>query len=252
MITFLKVAILSVVLSVSVQAQQDLLVKTWQGPLTIVELFTSQGCSSCPPADEVLTSLSSRSDILALSWAVDYWDRLGWKDTFGDPLFSHRQKAYNKRLGRGGVYTPQIVVNGRYQAVGSRRDSVSKAILKAKDQLKVAPSIRISGAEVQVDLPATDLTEEAAIHIIWYLSSADVSVGQGENRGRQLHYTNIVRRSDWMTDWDGQAKKLTIPVESLASSGADSLAILVQSGYGDGPMLGAAAIKLIEPSIRQD
>ncbi len=222
---------------------------TSEGDLTVVELFTSQGCSSCPPADSVLTTLSDRPNILALSWAVDYWDRLGWRDTFSSPLYSKRQRAYNRRLGRGGVYTPQLFVNGEDQAVGSRRDEVDVALTRAKDKVRqtVTPILSISGNQIQVALPETDLEDMAAIQFVWFLSGADVAVGSGENRGRSLHYSTVVRDAEWATDWQGDARTLTLPVSSIADKGADCFAVLIQSGYADGPVMGASYIAFKNP-----
>lgn len=211
--------------------------------LTVVELFTSQGCSSCPPADAVLKSLRDRPGILPLSWPVDYWDRLGWEDTFAHPHNAMRQAAYNKRLGRGGVFTPQMVFDGRYQSVGSRQQDVRKAVetARAEPRLLVTPTVTIEGDSVTITLPQTDLPEVVSVSSIWYLSDATVEIGDGENRGRTLHYTNVVRGANMLEDWNGDARTITVPLAEAAALGADHFALLLHEGYPYGPIVGAVS-----------
>jgi len=215
--------------------------------LTVVELFTSQGCSSCPPADATLFTLSDQPDLLTLSWAVDYWDRLGWRDTFAAPAFTRRQHAYNKRLGRGGVYTPQMVIDGELQAVGSRKADVIDAINSARNtkHIYISPALSSADDTSYVDLPATKLTGKVMVHVVWYMADAVVEVGSGENGGRRLHYTNVVRDSHFLADWDGTPGKLKLPGRADAmAKGADHVAVLLQAGFGDGPVIGAARMAL--------
>ena len=226
--------------------EEPVLDRQSNGALTVVELFTSQGCSSCPPADSVLTSLADRPNILALSWAVDYWDRLGWRDTFSSPLYSKRQRAYNRRIGRTGVYTPQMFVNGLAQAVGSRRDEVNDALtaVAASGPSIVVPEMRLDGDQVIVTLPEEQITDMVAVHCIWFQSGADVSVGSGENRGRQLHYTNVVKESKWSHDWEGAETSFVVPLSTLKDHGADGFAVMLQAGYADGPIIGASYVTI--------
>ncbi len=217
-----------------------------QDRLTVVELFTSQGCSSCPPADAALKTLRDRPGMLTLSWAVDYWDRLGWEDTFASPHNSMRQAAYNKRFGRGGVFTPQMVFDGRYQSVGSKQEDVRNAIAEAQasDRLTVLPSISLEGETIKLELPSTDVDDDIALVIVWYLGDATVEIGEGENQGRSLHYTNVVRLSEMLPDWDGSAITYDIDVTAGLEAGADHFAILMQQGYYHGPIVGSATIAL--------
>ncbi len=214
--------------------------------LTVVELFTSQGCSSCPPADAALRALRDRPGILTLSWAVDYWDRLGWEDTFAHPHYSMRQAAYNKRFSRGGVYTPQMVFDGRFQSVGSNQGDVRDAVnlARAENRLIVEPILVSDGNKITLSLPQTDVPEDIAIVTVWYLGDATVEIGDGENSGRSLHYTNVVRLADMLPDWDGSATSFTLDVKTGRDAGADHLAVLLQQGYYHGGIVGAAKVAL--------
>lgn len=213
---------------------------------TVIELFTSQGCSSCPPADTALKALRDKPNMLTLSWPVDYWDRLGWEDTFAHPHNAMRQAAYNKRFGRGGVFTPQMVFDGRFQSVGSDQGAVKSAVEDARkaDRLIVKPSLTIDGTRIQLELPATDVPGDVAIVTAWYLGDATVEIGDGENTGRTLHYTNVVRLSDMLPDWDGTATSITLDASTGLEAGADHLAVLLHQNYYHGPIVGAASVAL--------
>lgn len=217
--------------------------------LTVVELFTSQGCSSCPPADAALKSLRDRPGILTLSWPVDYWDRLGWEDTFAHPHNAVRQAAYNKRLGRGGVFTPQMIIDGRFQCVGSKPEKVRANIEKARavDRMVYEPVLtRRADGDFDLTMPEVPMDGMIAVRIVWYLGDAAVQIGDGENQGRTLHYTNVVRASDLLTDWKGGAATLTLKASDGTTVGADHVAVLLQEDYGHGPIVGAASVKITE------
>lgn len=212
--------------------------------LTVVELFTSQGCSSCPPADAILKTFRDRPGILTLSWAVDYWDRLGWEDTFATPYNTMRQTAYNKRLKRGGVFTPQMVFDGRVQCVGSKTEKVRTGIERARDvaRPRVPVSLVQKGSQIEINLPAQEGLKMVAVRVVWYQADAMVEIGDGENQGRTLHYTNIVRATNLLEEWNGSEQVRTIDVE--APDGADHVAVLLQDEYGHGPMVGAVSLEL--------
>lgn len=215
--------------------------------LTVIELFTSQGCSSCPPADALLKTMRDRPGVLTLSWAVDYWDRLGWKDTFGDPYHSMRQTAYNKRLGRGGVFTPQIILDGRVSCVGSKPESVKASLQKARaiERPTITPTLQAGGDKIDIKLPAFTTDKAIAVRVVWYMADAEVDIMSGENNGRILHYTNIVRSTDIITDnWDGSNTIFSVDTTEARAKGADHVAILLQETYGHGPIIGAAAAAL--------
>lgn len=184
--------------------------------------------------------------MLTLSWPVDYWDRLGWEDTFAHPHNAMRQAAYNKRFGRGGVFTPQMVFDGRYQSVGSNQSAIRESVsdAKADTRLTVVPTLELNGNRIRLDLPATDVPETVALVTAWYLGDATVEIGEGENQGRTLHYTNVVRLADMLPDWDGSATSIEIDLTPGLEAGADHLAILMHEGYYHGPIIGAASIAL--------
>ena len=216
--------------------------------LAVVELFTSQGCHSCPPADRVLTDLATRDDVLALSWNVDYWDYLGWKDTFGSPQHTKRQRAYNRELGRRSVYTPQIVIGGRLETIGSREGEVVQAIEKVHAQTDVElPFVVVRADDIlTVTLDEAKLDTKLSVRAVWYATANDVAIRRGENRGKTLHYTNVVRGSKVIESWRGQPMDCVLKLDEVRASGADRIAILLQEGDA-GPILGAASIALTDP-----
>lgn len=218
--------------------------------LTVIELFTSQGCSSCPPADAILKTMRDRPGVLTLSWPVDYWDRLGWEDTFADPYNSMRQTAYNKRFGRGGVFTPQMVIDGRVQTVGSKADEVRAGVEEARaiNRPHLTPVIAVEGDKVRVELPDHAEMKMVAVRFVWFMADAAVKIGEGENQGRTLHYTNVVLESEVIEDWNGKAKSYELDASSARAAGADHVAILLQDMYGHGPMVGAAYLRLSAPA----
>jgi hypothetical protein len=214
--------------------------------LTVIELFTSQGCSSCPPADAILKTMRDRPGLLTLSWAVDYWDRLGWEDTFADPYNSMRQTAYNKRFGRGGVFTPQMIIDGRVQSIGSMADEVRASVEKARamDRDHLTPQLSQEGDKITVSLGNHAAMKMVAVRYVWYTADATVKIGDGENQGRTLHYTNIVRDSEVIEDWNGHAKTYVLDAAVGRALGADHVAILLQNMYGHGPIVGAASMAI--------
>jgi len=216
------------------------------GRLTVIELFTSQGCSSCPPADSILKTMRDRPGVLTLSWAVDYWDRLGWEDTFASTDSSMRQKAYNKRLGRGGVFTPQMVFDGRLQCVGSMADEVRDGIKAARaiKRSNRVPALTLNGDTVKLSLGNDADAKMLAVRVVWYLADADVEIGDGENQGRKLHYTNVVLDSEVLEDWNGDAKTFSLDAAAARALGADHVAVLLQDYYGHGAIMGAAYLPL--------
>ena len=208
--------------------------------LTVVELFTSQGCNSCPAADALAEELATRPGILLLSWNVDYWDYLGWKDTMARPEHTARQRAYNKALGRGNrVFTPQMVINGRDQAVGSSKLDVETAVADGASGAKIVP-VRYEGDKVILSLPKMDNVADAKVSVVHYEFEKVVPIGAGENGGRALTYTNPVFGSDIIATWNGEAKDIAIDKDKLSDKGN---AILVQEGDA-GPILMAAVVDM--------
>jgi hypothetical protein len=218
-------------------------------PRAVVELFTSQGCSSCPPADKILGELAKDPSVIALSLPIDYWDYLGWKDTLADSRFSARQKAYSQVRGDREVYTPQAVVNGSVHVIGSDRASIESAIgntRKTEGVMSVPVTMTQSGHQLNVSVAASPGKDPAAMHgEVWICSiskSVPISIGRGENSGRQITYHNVVRNLFKVGDWNGAAGSWTVPLEDISHEGIDAAAAYVQDGYGDRPgaMLGAA------------
>ena len=208
---------------------------------SVIELFTSQGCSSCPPADRLLGELARDPGTIALSFPVDYWDYIGWKDTFASPAYTARQKAYASARGDGQVYTPQAVVDGVAIAIGSDRSEIAAAQSAAqgrKGALSVPVKINASGNVLKIDVGAA---QGAAGHSagLWLLRVAherSVAIGRGENSGHSVTYTNVVRGMTKIGDWTGEARSF----EASLPGGGDSDGYVVLLQAGSGPILGAA------------
>jgi hypothetical protein len=208
----------------------------------VVELYTSQGCSSCPPADALLGQLAGRKDVVALSFPVTYWDMLGWRDTLASEANTKRQKQYAKELGRGGVYTPQIIIDGLKDVVGSREQAVQAAIVARLAEAGGVP-VDLDGNRQQVRIEvgsAPAAGREATIWLLRVLPQATVSIGDGENNGRTITYRNVVRDIKAVGVWKGQPVSVTLP-RAEAGNPHDGIAVVVQQG-GYGRVVGAALI----------
>ncbi len=218
----------------------------------MVELFTSQGCSSCPPADQIIGELAKDPSVIALSLPIDYWDYLGWKDTLADSRFSARQKAYSHMRGEREVYTPQVVVNGSAHVIGSDRARIESAIeetKKAEGVMSVPISMTLAGKQINVSVAASGKGPAAAHGEVWICSiskAVPIAIGRGENRGREITYHNVVRNLLKVGDWNGTSGSWTVPLENISREGVDAAVVYVQDGNRDkpGPMLGAAYTSL--------
>lgn len=210
----------------------------------VVELYTSQGCSSCPPADALLKKLAARDGVIALALHVDYWDYIGWKDTFGDPAFSARQRAYARKAGRRMVYTPQMIVDGQGHIVGNKPMEVLDQIEAAR---RAAPPLRLEvtrrgqslriAARADGRLSDDDLAGGLVVQLVRYTPSQTVRIGRGENAGRTIEYVNIV--TDWQQvgRWDGRdALQMTVPIRGEAP------AVVILQQAGPGRILAAAEV----------
>jgi hypothetical protein len=201
--------------------------------LVTVELFQSQGCSSCPPADVVLNTLANRSDVIALNFAVTYWDQLGWKDTFARPAYTARQWDYAHAGGRENVSTPQMIVDGRTAIVGNRQADVDGSIARERSNAAEVP-IAVDGSTVA--LPAVRAVKPATLWLVRYdPRTIQVAIRAGENGGRTIPHRNIVRDLVLLGTWSGKAKTFTLPA---AVPGLNN-ALLLQAGRG-GPIVAAA------------
>lgn len=203
----------------------------------VLELFTSQGCSSCPPADAYLGQLSARPDVVALAFHVDYWDELGWRDRFALPQSVARQNVYARNLRRASVYTPELVIDGRTDAVGADGRAVTNAL--AAQRTGAPLSISLQSAELLVDVGAQPNAPSCDVLLVAYLRHAISAVGRGENAGRNLEEFNIVREVRPLGTWHGEAKDFHVPLAALARDATD-VAVLIQPS-GQGPIVGAAA-----------
>jgi hypothetical protein len=222
-------------------------------PRAVVELFTSQGCSSCPPADKLLGELSYDQSLIPLTLAIDIWDYLGWKDTLALPGHARRQKAYSHVRGdHEGVYTPQAVINGTVQALGSDRAAIERAITQSHDNkatLSLPLTMTLDNARLTVTAPAG--TNENATAEAWLCpisKSVEVAIGRGENSGHSFVYHNVVRRWVRIGVWNGKSATWSIPLADFKTDGVDAVAVIVQSGPASAPgqMLGAAFMSLDE------
>ncbi len=214
---------------------------TAQGRPVVVELYTSQGCSSCPPADAFLATLAPRKNVIALALHVDYWDYIGWKDVFASPQFSHRQKSYARHTGRRSVYTPQMVIQGQDEVVGTHPMDVSELVMKHQRSagnidLKIS---RSKPGEIAISAQATrPLDHELVVQIVRYRPSAQIAVLRGENAGRTLAYTNIVTEWSVIGQWDSRQ-----PLSIKAKAAGDLPVVVLVQRQGPGAIEAAARIK---------
>ncbi|NYS26319.1 DUF1223 domain-containing protein [Rhodobacteraceae bacterium 2376] len=206
--------------------------------VVLLELFTSQGCAACPPADEMLGMLAARDDVIALSLHVDYWDYIGWEDSFADATFTRRQKQYARAWNRSTVYTPQVILGGLDELKSFRRSAVNEALDQHLSRPARVHLTMTRGSNGEIELQAVaepPLEGEAEVFFLRYVPRASVEVTSGENNGMRLTHYNIVTSLERVTRWDGQsALRLT-----LNAPGDDPAVVVVQEA-GQGPVLAAA------------
>jgi hypothetical protein len=214
-------------------------------PKDVLELFTSQGCDTCPPADSVLASYAERSNVIAITLPVDIWDYLGWKDTLASDKNSERQKAYAKSRGDGAIYTPQVVVNGMIGVNGSDPNAINEAIKTSETVLKTTRvPLRFwherNSIVIEIgDAPPGLSYKEATIWFAVVQKKAQVPIEKGENKGKTLAYTNIVREMMPVGSWDGKALKLQLARTAVMRPETEAAIVLLQEGKA-GPIIGAA------------
>ncbi|WP_417624464.1 DUF1223 domain-containing protein [Paremcibacter congregatus] len=224
-----------------------------EAPLVVVELFTSQGCASCPPADAILTELSQKDDILALSYFVDYWNYLGWEDTFAGKDCTIRQKKYSRALGKSGVYTPQMIVQGTSDIVGSRGKQIHEMVGSTRQKIaltaKDAPRITFDPMGDMIDLkvsagkPSGSRPKNATIWIIGYDYEKSVDIKWGEQGGNVRHYRNVVQSIKRIGSWMGEEIKLTLSKKDIGAVPYDAYAVILQEDE-TGPIVAAAKLTL--------
>lgn len=210
------------------------------GPV-VIELFTSQGCSSCPPADAIIADFATRPDVLPLALHVDYWDYLGWQDEFARPEFTARQKSYARALGKRTVYTPQVVVQGRATSVGANPMRLTDAVRHELmgPEAPVTMSAERKGDKLRVTaIPRGALPEKMRLSMVRFVPRQRIEIERGENAGRVIDYVNIVTEWRPLAEWNGQGP-LTVNVET---PGQNPIAVILQSP-GHGPILAASRVE---------
>ena len=225
-----------------------------QKPLGVVELFTSQGCNSCPPADAVFGDLAREGKVVALAYHVNYWDYLGWRDTLSSDDATQRQYDYMSALGTQSVYTPQAVVNGRAHMNAARRGEVESALrsmAQGNTGLQVGVSATRSGDSVVIETDAAPKpVGEAHVLLVYFDGVRPVAITRGENSGRTVTYYNAVRSLQTAGMWHGQAARFEMPLSEMAKKG-ENCAVLLQATGKDGapgPILGAAVVSTTLPT----
>lgn len=250
--TFVRLCLFAVALSaVSGQVTaQESETSGFAKPVGVVELFTSQGCNSCPPADKFFAELAGRNDVIALAYHVDYWDYLGWHDTLSTKDNTERQYAYMRAFEARSIYTPQAVINGRTHVNGANRNAVQGAMgmLKSSGNGMVVP-IRVTreGDGVVIETgeaeAGSDLPDTAHLVLAYFEPPQKVEIGRGRNRGREMTYWNAVSSMQTAGMWHGKALRYELPASEVMKKGG--CAVLLQSVAKDGlpgPIIGAAVI----------
>jgi hypothetical protein len=204
------------------------------GGKSVIELFTSQGCNSCPPADKLLGALTKESNLIPLTLAVDYWDYLGWKDTLALHAHTKRQRSYAKVRGDMNVYTPQAVVNGVKYVVGSDAREINAALRNhSSNEPEIPLAVKRDGENISVDVGAG--LGKATVWMLSVSSKVEVQIAKGENKGATVTYFNVVRGWRNLGAWSGTPIKTSVPVAELAQNGADAVVVFVQNGAEHSP-----------------
>ncbi|MBX4860642.1 thioredoxin family protein [Rhizobium sophorae] len=236
---FLIPLIAGVVLSGPLQAEDGT-------PKGVVELFTSQGCSSCPPADAAFRKLVNQGDVIALAYHVDYWNYLGWADTLSSKENTERQYGYAKTMGRSNVYTPQAIVNGRGHLAGADLNGINNKIDTYSSEgngLTVPISAAMRGDELEIKIGAGQ--GKANVVMVYFDKEKTIDVEKGENSGQKISYLHSVTNVETVGMWDGKATSLTLPASVLQRPQLEGCAILLQSATADGDpaaILGATVV----------
>ena len=207
----------------------------------VVELFTSQGCSSCPPADELMHKLAKRDDVIALALHVDYWDYIGWKDLFADPAYTKRQHRYAYRGGRDVVYTPQMIINGQEDVVGARAMELADLITRHKQNAAVVTvSTKRDGNALRIDAQAVDGVPKGrlVVQLVRFSPKRRVEITRGENAGRTITYANVVEDWSVLGEWNPKS-----PLSVEADLDGDLPAVVLIQQKGAGAILAAAKVE---------
>jgi hypothetical protein len=209
----------------------------------VLELFTSQSCSSCPPADKILRHLANtHKNIIALSCNVTYWNHLHWKDTLSKQFCTDRQRQYVRSLKSRGPYTPQIVINGRHEMVGSREGSIKRTLAAELKNNAVKPiDLNLSGNNLEITLPEIAGNDSYALLLITHGAEHHQAIPSGENRGRKVNYTNPVEKITSLGTWDGTKRTMNYDISTLKT--AHGYVVLAQKNGPTGNIAAAAQLK---------
>lgn len=209
-------------------------------PQAVLELFTSQGCSSCPAADALFIELARDPRYLVLTLPVDYWDYLGWRDTFANAAFTQRQRLYAKTRGDGHIYTPQAVINGASHVVGSDRGAIEQAV-RAGQALPLDVTIVRTGAGFTIHITGSIPDAAGSVWIVPIAPRLMAAVQRGENRGKELAYGNVGRALTRVSSWRGEPMAIEVPASLTSHPEADGFAVLIHADSGKvGRIIGAA------------
>lgn len=227
-------------------------------PHAFLELFTSQGCSSCPPADKLLGQLAADPSLVVVSLPIDYWDYLGWRDTLASPLDSARQRAYARVRGDREVYTPQVVVNGSMHALGSDRAAIERVIAQTDRNaaiMSVPVLLSVKGSDLNVTVePSIAGRRNGEVWLCALKRAIRVAIARGENSGRTIIYHNVVRRWLKLGNFTGTEATWNVPTGKILTDGVDGAAVLVQEGTREKPgvVLGAAIVPIARQTTGSD
>jgi hypothetical protein len=204
----------------------------------VVELYTSQGCSSCPPADAMFRELAEREDVIALSMHVDYWDYIGWKDEFADPQHAARQRNYARVAGRRSIYTPQMIVNGQTDIEGAKPMKLSEALMAHSKKPSMSVDLARAGDQIAVSAQASGSASDYVVYSMRYQPLRQARITRGENAGHTLSYANVVEGLQIVGQWNG----VTPLSMAFNAPGAAPVVVLIQDGPA-GRIVGAAVLK---------
>lgn len=213
--------------------------------LVVIEFFTSEGCSMCLPVAKVMEEIAPENDLLVLTWHVDYWDYMGWEDTLASPENTTRQEAYNTTLGHKGVFTPQVIVNGREEAPALEKAKLLRAIENAQASNGTSFDVAFAGDRdnPRVEIAGPDAANGERVFLVWYNTLDQVKIAGGENAGRVINYAHNVRDYKQIAEWTGEPLAIPLDLADPDRADADCIAVLVQASDG-GPILAAAKIRL--------